>query len=262
MHTTLPSPRLAAEAITIGYGAAPILREVTLAVPPGRLTAIIGPNGSGKSTLLRTFARILKPGAGRVTLDGRPLSALGHREIARHIAMLPQSPATPAAMNVTELVARGRTPHLGLLRPWSAGDSAAVERALEMTHLEHLARTPLRALSGGQRQRAWIAMALAQDCPILLLDEPTSFLDIEHQVEVLKLLRHLAGQGRTVVCVLHEINLTARFADRVVALRDGRIGFKGPPAQAITEQTIRDTFGLDSVVMPCPVHGTPLVIPR
>lgn len=254
-------PSLAAKDLTLCHDRRAVIHSVTLTIPDGAFTAIIGPNGSGKSTLLRGLARILPPATGSVRLGGRPLSALSQRDIAQSMAVLPQRPSIATAMRVQDLVARGRTPHRRLLRPWSDADETALTEALALTRMTDLADTPLSALSGGQRQRAWIAMTLAQDTPILLLDEPTTYLDLCHQIEVLSLLRGLADRGKTIVAVLHDINLSARFADHVVALRDGRIRCVGSPDRTVTRETMRDVFGIACHVMPCPVHATPLVVP-
>lgn len=258
----MPHPILRAHDLTIAQGGHTIVSNLTLDIPTGKFTAIIGPNGCGKSTLLRTLARILTPAAGHVELDGKPLTTLPSRVIAQSIGLLPQAPSAPVAMRVADLVARGRTPHQRLFSPWSHDDQRAVTDALDLTHLTDLSDAPLHTLSGGQRQRAWIAMVLAQETPLLLLDEPTTYLDLAHQVEVLGLLRGLTDRGKTIVAVLHDLNLTARHADHIVAMRDGRIQRQGPPDLVLTQAAMADVFDLDCTVIPDPLHGTPMVIPR
>ena len=254
---------LRAEDLHVSYHGRPVIRGLTLAIPPGRVTAIIGPNGSGKSTLLKALARILRPAAGRVTLDGADLHALPTRAVARRLAILPQAPVAPPGITAADLVARGRAPWQGLIRQWSAGDEAAVARAMAATGTAALAGERVEALSGGQRQRVWIAMALAQETELLLLDEPTTWLDLPYQIEVLRLLQRLnRDTGRTVVSVLHDLNLAARHSDHIVALKDGRLVAEGPPAEVLTPERLAGTFGLDARVIPDPETGTPLVVPR
>jgi iron complex transport system ATP-binding protein len=253
---------LRADRLVAGYGGAPALHEIDLAIPDGHVTAIVGPNGCGKSTLLRTLARLLKPDAGSVVLDGRDIRARPTREVAQRIGILPQGPVAPEGLTVEDLVARGRFPHQGWVRRWSADDDAHVERALAATGTAVLRHRPVDQLSGGQRQRVWIAMTLAQDTATLLLDEPTTFLDLAHQVEVLDLLRDLNRRaGRTIVMVLHDLNDAARYADHVVALRDGVIVAAGEPRDVITEPTVERVFGLRCRVLTDPEAGTPLVVP-
>ena len=261
MTARRPAP-LAAEALTIAYGAKPILDGLTLSIPEGRVTAIIGPNACGKSTLLRSLARLLRPKAGQVLLDGKAIHKLPTRDVARQLAILPQSPLAPEGLTVQGLVLRGRTPHQSPLRQWTARDAEAVAQALALTGLADLADRPVEALSGGQRQRAWIAMALAQETGILLLDEPTTYLDLPHQIEVLALVRKLnRDHGRTVVLVLHDVNLAARFSDHIIAMRGGRILRHGPPQEIISADTMSAVYGLDCTVIADPHHGTPHVIP-
>lgn len=253
---------LTASGLRVGYGGRRILGGVDLTVRPGAVTAVIGPNGSGKSTLLRTLARLLSPDEGSVTIDGRPLSTLRARELARALAFLPQAPTAPEGMSVRELVARGRHPHQSLLRQWSTADAASVEAALRLTGLDDLADRDVQTLSGGQRQRAWIAMSLAQDTRILLLDEPTTYLDIAHSVEVLDLVDHLCVDlGRTVVMVIHDLNLAIRYADELVVVHEGRIAAQGAPEHVITERLLETVFGLTARVVADPVSGRPLVVP-
>jgi iron complex transport system ATP-binding protein len=253
---------LVAERTTLGYGDRVVVRDLELAVPPGRVTAVVGPNGCGKSTLLRALGRLLEPATGRVLLDGRDLRRIGTREVARRLAILPQQPVAPAGITVHDLVARGRHPYQTWLRQWSAEDMAVVTETLDMTGMTGLADRPVDQLSGGQRQRAWIAMVLAQRTEILLLDEPTTFLDLTHQIEVLDLVHRLnREQGRTVVLVLHDLTLAARYADHVVVLRDGAVLAQGEPATVFTPSLLRDAFALEAAVIPDPATGEPLIIP-
>jgi iron complex transport system ATP-binding protein len=253
---------LRAEALTVGYDGAAVIERLDLAVPNERITALVGANGSGKSTLLRALARLIRPRAGTVVLDGRAIGELPTREVARRLGLLPQSPVAPDLLSVEDLVARGRYPHQGLFRQWSEHDEAAVEEALQATAMADLRARPLDELSGGQRQRAWIAMTLAQQTRLLLLDEPTTFLDLAHQVDVLDLLdRLVAERGRTVVMVLHDVNQACRYADHLVALRDGRVHAAGPPAEIVDGAFVRAVFGLEAEVVEDPVTGTPLCLP-
>jgi ABC-type cobalamin/Fe3+-siderophores transport system ATPase subunit len=254
--------RLSSIGLTVGYGSAKILDGVDIAIPDGRITALIGANGSGKSTLLKTMGRILQPMAGAVYLDGKAIETLPSREIARSLALLPQGPVSPDGLTVRQLCRFGRHPHKGILARTSANDELIVEQALAATGLSGLTERPLEKLSGGQRQRAWIAMALAQETPILLLDEPTTYLDIAHQLEVLELLKNLnCKQGRTIVMVVHDLNHAAQYADHIVAVANGRIHASGPPAELLTPDLINAVFGVDAIVIPHPVDGTPLCLP-
>jgi iron complex transport system ATP-binding protein len=253
---------LRARSLSVAYDRAPVLDGLDLELPQARVTAIVGANGCGKSTLLRALARLIAPRAGSVLLDGREIRELPSRDVARRLGVLPQSPLAPEGLTVADLVARGRYPHQGLFRQWSPGDELAVEDALAATGMRELRERPLDALSGGQRQRAWIAMALAQETELLLLDEPTTFLDLAHQLEVLDLLdRLVAERGRTVVMVLHDLNQACRFADLLVALRDGRVRAAGPPEEIVDAAFVRDVFGLEAHVVEDPVSGTPLCLP-
>ena len=257
-----PANRLRARALSLGYGDRRVVEGLDLDVPDGRVTALVGPNGCGKSTLLRGLARLLAPTSGGVLLDGRPIAQIPTREVARVLGVLPQSPTAPAGLTVTDLVARGRSPHQRWFQQWSPEDEAQVQAALLATDTLDLAHREVDQLSGGQRQRVWIAMALAQGTDVLLLDEPTTFLDLAHQVEVLDLVGELnARDGRTVVMVLHDLNQACRYADHVVALQDGAIVAQGPPAQVVTTELVEQVFGLRAMVVPDPVVGTPLVVP-
>ena len=255
--------RLRALGLTAHYGDAAVLRGLDVAIPDGCFTAIVGPNGSGKSSLLKSLGRLLLPSAGTVTLDGRAIATFRSVEVARLLGLLPQSALAPEGITVGDLVARGRYPHQSFLRQWSRADQAAVRAALAMTGLAELAGRAVETLSGGQRQRTWIAMVLAQETPILLLDEPTTFLDIAHQFELLDLLRSLHRQaGRTVVAVLHDLNQACRYADHIIALREGRIVAEGKPADIVTEAFMATVFDLACVIIDDPVCGTPHIIPR
>ncbi|MBP2704315.1 ABC transporter ATP-binding protein [Microbispora sp. RL4-1S] len=254
--------RLGARELTTGYGTAVVLGDVTVDIPEGRITAMIGANGCGKSTLLRTLGRALDPMAGTVLLDGKDIATEPRRSVARLLALLPQSPVAPEGLTVRELCGFGRHPHRGMLARDTAADRAAVEQALAAAGLDDLAERPLHRLSGGQRQRAWIAMALAQETPIMLLDEPTTYLDIAHQLDVLNLLADLnRTQGRTIVMVLHDLNQAAQYAHHLVAVADGGVYATGSPEDLLTPELVRAVFGVESVVVPHPVTGTPLCLP-
>ncbi|WP_319458632.1 ABC transporter ATP-binding protein [Micromonospora sp. RTP1Z1] len=248
--------------LTVGYDERTVLDGLDLDLPADAFTVIVGPNACGKSTLLRTMARLLTPRRGAVLLDGAAIRDLPTREVARRLGVLPQSPLVPEGVTVADLVGRGRQPYQRWWRQWSEQDAAAVDRAMTQADVAGLADRPVDTLSGGQRQRVWIAMTLAQDTEALLLDEPTTFLDLAHQVEVLDLLHRLrAERGRTVVAVLHDLNQAARYADHLIAMREGKVVAAGPPREILTADLVRDVFGLDCVVVPCPVTGAPLVVP-
>ncbi|MCL6705941.1 ABC transporter ATP-binding protein [Pseudomonas sp. R2.Fl] len=248
--------------MTFGYADVPVLRDVDIAVPDGRITALIGANGSGKSTLLRALARIIRPSDGTVYLDGKSIASLPSRTIARTLALLPQNPVSPEGLTVRQLCRFGRHPHKGILSRPSRHDEEIVTQALASTGLQELAERELDRLSGGQRQRAWIAMALAQETPLLLLDEPTTYLDIAHQLEVLDLLKRLnRDQGRTVVMVVHDLNHAAQYADHLIAVADGGILAAGSPADLLKPDLIRRVFGIEAMVIAHPVDGTPLCLP-
>ncbi|MCX4511623.1 MULTISPECIES: ABC transporter ATP-binding protein [unclassified Streptomyces] len=254
--------RLTARELTLAYEDRTVVHELDLAVPDGRVTVIVGPNACGKSTTLRALGRLLKPKGGAVLLDGTELARIPTKRIAQRIGLLPQSPVAPEAITVADLVSRGRQPHQAWWKQWSDEDERAVTDAMERTDVTALADRPVDELSGGQRQRVWIAMALAQETDLLLLDEPTTFLDIAHQVEVLDLVRQLNHErGRTVVAVLHDLNQAARYADHLVAMKEGRIVAEGHPSDVVTAELVREVFGLASVVVPDPVTGSPLVVP-
>ncbi|MEV8393705.1 MULTISPECIES: ABC transporter ATP-binding protein [unclassified Streptomyces] len=254
--------RLTARELTLAYEDRTVVHELDLTVPDGRVSVIVGPNACGKSTTLRALGRLLKPRGGSVLLDGTELARIPTRRIARSIGLLPQSPVAPEAITVADLVSRGRQPHQRWWQQWSDEDERAVTDAMERTDVTALADRSVDELSGGQRQRVWIAMALAQETDLLLLDEPTTFLDIAHQVEVLDLVRRLNhDQGRTVVIVLHDLNQAARYADHLIAMKAGRIVAEGRPAEVVTAELVREVFGLESVVVPDPVTGSPLVVP-
>ena len=253
---------LVADAITLGYGDRVVVDGLDLSVASGRITAIVGANGCGKSTLLRALARLIPARSGAVLLDGQAIHRLPSKTVARTLGLLPQGPVAPEGIAVADLVGRGRHPHQKLLATWSARDYEAVAAALEATGIADLADRPVDELSGGQRQRAWIAMALAQETDILLLDEPTTFLDVAHQVEVLDLLTDLnRSRGTTIVMVLHDLNLAARYADELVAVRGGRVHAIGSPSEIVTAELVRDVFGLESRIITDPLSEKPLVLP-
>lgn len=258
--SAITSP-LVADGLTLAYDRLVVARDLDLTVAPGSFTVIIGPNGCGKSTLLRALARTLTPRAGRVLLDGTPIDRMRSKDVAKRLALLPQGPIAPEAITVGDLVARGRYPHQGILRQWSAADARAVDVALRATEVDELRERFVSDLSGGQRQRVWLAMALAQETDLLLLDEPTTFLDIAHQVEVMDLCARLHAEGRTLVAVLHDLNQAARYATHLVAMRDGRVVAQGRPEDVVTEPLVQEVFGLASRVVPDPETGTPMVVP-
>ncbi len=256
------SHSLQVDSATLGYGDRTVVEAFDLAVAPGRVTGIVGANACGKSTLLRAMARLLVPQAGRVVLDGRDLHRTPTRQVARTLGLLPQSPIAPEGIVVGDLVARGRHPHQGMLGRWTPADEEAVAEALRLTDTTELADRPVDELSGGQRQRTWIAMALAQQTDVLLLDEPTTFLDVAHQVDVLDLLTDLNHhRGTTIVMVLHDLNLAARYVDHLVAVCRGQLHVAGDPAEVLTPEVVRAVFGMESQVITDPVSGKPLVLP-
>lgn len=254
--------QLSAQAITLAYGDRIVVDDLQLDIAAGKITAIVGANGCGKSTLLRALARLITPREGQVVLDGASLQSRPSKEIARTLGLLPQRPVAPEGIVVADLVGRGRHPHQKMLARWSARDYEAVASALEATGISDLAERSVDELSGGQQQRVWIAMALAQETDILLLDEPTTYLDVAHQIDVLDLLADLnRDRGTTIVMVLHDLNLAARYADELVAVVDGRVHAIGDPADVITADLVRQVFGLESSIIPDPLSGKPLVLP-
>jgi len=253
--------RLAARGVQLGYDERVVIEDLSLVIPDGSFTVIVGPNACGKSTLLRALARMIKPRSGQVLLDGHEIATLRSKEVARRLGLLPQSSIAPEGITVADLVARGRYPHQSMLRQWSVDDAETVAEAMEVTNVTDLADRMVDELSGGQRQRVWIAMVLAQETPLLLLDEPTTFLDIAHQIEVMDLLADLHAAGRTVVAVLHDLNQAARYASHLVAMRAGAIVDTGEPSEILTADLIQTVFGLRSQVVPDPVTGTPMVVP-
>jgi iron complex transport system ATP-binding protein len=253
---------LHAEALTLAYRDRPVIQDLTLSLPGGRVTAILGPNGCGKSTLLRAFARLMRPISGRITLGGDDIHLQDTRALARRIAILPQSPLAPDGITVADLVRRGRTPWRGFLAPWRKTDAEACAQALRAVAIEDLASRPLNELSGGQRQRAWLALVLAQQTPLLLLDEPTTWLDLPHQIEVLSFLRRRNREaGTTVINVLHDLNLAARYSDHLILLGPRGVVAKGSPGDVLTAENLDRAFGLAARIVPDPVKGSPMVVP-
>ncbi|MCG7308144.1 ABC transporter ATP-binding protein [Brachybacterium sp. ACRRE] len=256
------SSRLSARGASIGYGERTVIETLDVQIPDDSFTVIIGPNACGKSTLLRSMSRLLKPSTGHIVLDGKDIRSLSPRAVATRLGLLPQSSIAPDGIRVADLVARGRFPHRGAFSRNTPEDRAAVAAALSATNTRDLATRLVDELSGGQRQRAWIAMVLAQQTDLLLLDEPTTYLDIAHQIGVLELCARLNAQGRTVVAVLHDLNHACRFATHIIAMRDGRIVAEGPPQEVITPRLVEEVFDLPSVVIEDPTTGRPLVVPR
>lgn len=258
----MTAPRLEAKSLVAGYGDNLVLHDLDLIIPSGRITAIVGANACGKSTLLKALSRLIAPQGGDVLLDGRAIHRLPTRELARRLGLLPQSPIAPGGITVMDLVSRGRHPHHGLFASWTRADDKAVAEALEATQTAALAERPVDELSGGQRQRAWIAMALAQETDILLLDEPTTFLDISHQIDVLDLLTDLNhSRGTTIVMVLHDLNLAARYGDHLVAMLDGKPFRTGSPESVLTKDMVRHVFGLESTILSDPTSDRPMMLP-
>lgn len=253
--------RLAARGIAVGYGARTVIDDLDVAIPPGVVTTIIGPNGCGKSTLLRTLSRLLRPVRGTVLLDGDDIVKLRTRDVAKKLGLLPQSPVAPEGLTVSDLVARGRHPHQSWLRQWSSDDAAVVARALAMTGVSDLADRPVDSLSGGQRQRVWISMTLAQGTDLLLLDEPTTYLDLAHAIDVLDLVDDLHESGCTVVMVLHDLNLATRYSDNLIVMKQGAILAQGHPREVITAELLHEAFGLRAMVIDDPVGDRPLIVP-
>lgn len=253
--------KLHSEGLTLAYDKTVIVEGLSVGIPSGQITALVGPNGCGKSTLLRGLARLLAPKGGAAFLDGKAIHQIPTRELARALGILPQSPVAPEGLTVRELVAQGRYPHQAWFQQWAAGDESAVARALELTAMSDLAERPVDALSGGQRQRAWIAMTLAQETRVILLDEPTTFLDLSHQIEVLQLLERLnRDEGRTIVMVVHDLNHATRHAQHLIAMRAGKVVAAGRPAEIVTPPLLREVFGVEAEVVPDPRSGVPLCI--
>lgn len=256
---------LQARSVHVGYDDRPIIEGLDFDLPAHSFTVIIGPNACGKSTLLKALARLLKPSDGSVLLDGTDIFTLKTKDVAKRLGLLPQTSLAPEGIRVADLVARGRFPHQGMFDRWSEADERAVSEAMAATRVDALSSRFVDELSGGQRQRVWVAMALAQEAPVLLLDEPTTFLDISHQYELLELLelfRRLRGEGRTLVAVLHDLNQAARFATHLVVMRDGEIVAQGEPGEVLTAELVEDVFSLPCRIIDDPETGTPLVIPR
>lgn len=258
----MTDPRLEARTLFAGYGDKQILKDLDLVLPPGQITAIVGANACGKSTLLKALSRLITPQQGEVLLDGRAIHRLPTKELAQRLGLLPQSPIAPEGITVMDLVSRGRHPHHGLFASWTKDDDRAVTDALAATQTLDLAERPVDELSGGQRQRVWIAMALAQQTAVLLLDEPTTFLDVSHQIDVLDLLTDLNNtRGTTIVMVLHDLNLAARYADHLVAMLKGQVFKAGSPHTVLTQEMVREVFGLESQILPDPTSGRPMMLP-
>lgn len=252
-------PSLATQSLGMSYGTRQVIDGLDISLPSGQVTAIVGPNGCGKSTLLAGLARLHKPDSGAVLLDGADIQRLPTRQLATQLALLPQEAVAPEGLTVTELIRFGRQPHQGWLRQWSAEDQRVVQHALAAAGLEQLADRPIDALSGGQRQRAWIAMTIAQQTPLLLLDEPTSALDLGHQIEVFELVKNLAHHGRTVVMVLHDLASACRYADHLIAMREGQIVAQGSPATVVTPDLVRTLYQVECTLLTDPDTGSPLL---
>lgn len=258
-----PTHIFQAEQLVAGYDHNPIIQGVDLVIPSNKISVIIGANGCGKSTLLKALARLIKPISGKITFDGRPISKIPPKQLARVVGLLPQSPIVPEGISVADLVGRGRFPHQSLLSGWTKKDYEEVDEAMRMMNITEFANHNIDELSGGQRQRVWIAMALTQQTDILFLDEPTTFLDITYQIEILDLLTDLNRKhGTTIVMVLHDINLSARYADHIFALQEGKLVAEGKPSEVITSTLVKDIFGLDCTVIEDPISGSPMVVPK
>ncbi|MFE5540799.1 ABC transporter ATP-binding protein [Streptomyces sp. NPDC056492] len=261
-RSTQVQQRLTAQNVTLGYDQRVIAENLSVEIPDHSFTVIVGPNACGKSTLLRALSRMLKPSAGQVLLDGHAIGSMPAKKVAKTLGLLPQSSIAPDGITVADLVSRGRYPHQGLLRQWSPQDERIVRESMASTGVAELADRSVDELSGGQRQRVWIAMALAQQTPLLLLDEPTTYLDIQHQIDVLDLCAELhEEQGRTLVAVLHDLNHAARYATHLIAMRGGEVVAEGPPAEVVTAELVEEVFGLRCQIIDDPETGTPLVIP-
>lgn len=258
----LDSTALHVKDVSVGYGERTVLDTLNVDIKRGTVTSIVGPNGCGKSTLLRTMSRLLNPTKGEIVLDGKSIHDIPTRKLATQLGLLPQTPIAPDGIVVADLVGRGRTPHQGILGRWSQQDYDIVAEALETTGISDLAERSIDELSGGQRQRVWIAMALAQRTETLLLDEPTTYLDVKHQLDVLDLLTELnRDRGTTIVMVLHDLNLAARYSDELVAVSGGKVFAHGHPREVITKENVKSVFGIDSVIITDPVSDQPAVMP-
>ena len=257
-----PTSKVRTDDITLAYDDTVVIKKLSASIPAGEITSVVGPNGCGKSTLLRSLARLMKPKGGAVYLDGDAVAKLPTREVAKRLGILPQNPEAPEGLTVRELAAQGRYPHQSWLSQWSKGDERALEKALETTGMLEFADRPLDTLSGGQRQRAWISMALAQETDTLLLDEPTTFLDMAHQLEVLQLLDRLnREEGRTILMVLHDLNNAARYSHHMIAISHGKVFSAGTPEDVVTDELLREVFSVEAEILPDPRTGTPLCIP-
>lgn len=254
-------PRLRASELQVSYDGRVVVDSLDLHIPTAAFSVVVGPNACGKSTMLRALARVLRPSAGEVLLDDRPVRDMPSKEFARTVGLLPQSPIAPETVTVRDLVSRGRYPHQSFLRQWSAADERAVTAALHATNVAGLAQRAMEELSGGQRQRVWLAMVMAQQVPLLLLDEPTTFLDVSHQLDVLDLCADLRDQGLTVMAVLHDLNLACRYADHLICMRDGRIVAQGRPDEIVTASLIEEVFDLPCRIISDPETAAPLVVP-
>ncbi|EDQ6090117.1 TPA: Fe(3+) dicitrate ABC transporter ATP-binding protein FecE [Salmonella enterica] len=253
---------LRTENLTVSYGTQPVLNNLALTIPAGKITALLGPNGCGKSTLLNCFSRLLAPQSGKVLLADRPLDSFSSRQLARRLALLPQHHLTPEGITVRELVSYGRSPWLSLWGRLSVEDNARVNVAMSQTQTHHLAERRLTELSGGQRQRAFLAIVLAQDTPVVLLDEPTTYLDINHQVELMHLMHELQTQGKTVVAVLHDLNQASRYCDHLVMLANGRVMAQGAPDEVMKPELLKTVFSIEAEIHPEPVSGRPMCVVR
>jgi iron complex transport system ATP-binding protein len=254
--------RVAATGLQVGYGERTIIDDLDISIPDGKVTTIVGPNGCGKSTLLRSLVRLLKPTAGQVLLDGHDIATLRTKDVARILGLLPQNPVAPEGLTVVDLVSRGRHPHQSWYKQWSPEDEVAVAQALEQTDCTDLAERTIDALSGGQRQRVWIALTLAQQTDVVMLDEPTTYLDLSHSIDVLDLVDDLCRiHGKTIIMVLHDLNLAVRYSDWLVVMREGAIIREGTPIDVITTELLQDAFGLQSQVITDPVSGGPMIVP-
>lgn len=256
------SPRLIVQNLTVGYGKKSVINNLNLAINNGGITALVGPNGCGKSTLIKAMSRVLRPISGQVMLDGENIHKANSKIVAKKLALLPQGPIAPEGLTVRELVSQGRFPHQSLIHQWSKDDHEAVEKAMIDANISQLSQRPVSDLSGGQRQRVWVAMILAQQTDFLLLDEPTTFLDMKIQIDVLSLLARVTrAEGRTLVIVLHELNMASAFADQMVMMKEGRIVTSGRPSDVFTESNLAKVFDLNAKVISDPTHGHPVCLP-